>query len=258
MRSALHNGRPDGRSTATSLRPLSADMSCLHRADGSAQFASGNTTIMAAVHGPQTPKIQARENYKKGIVSVVFKQGPKHLLCHGMKDTEIEILLANILSSCILLEEYPRSIIEVVIQVLQSDGSVLSVAMNAAVLACIDAGISMSTVPVGTLCLVDPDDTILLDPSSDEEQQLTQQISPAGTTKLTPPSLVFVVTSGGTGKDSGIFAIITAGPSISHETFLKCVETSQLAGRAVVEFIRMVIEQKVERESNTLWANSVN
>lgn len=66
--------RPSNRKPST-LRPLSAEMSPLHRSDGSASLKCGNTHILAAVQGPIAPRIPNRERYDRGIVSVAFSKG---------------------------------------------------------------------------------------------------------------------------------------------------------------------------------------
>jgi exosome complex component RRP46 len=286
---SLGGRRPDGRTSASSLRPLSADISCLHRADGSAKFSSGNTCVLAAVYGPASPKSVMQENPCRGSVVVVFKHGLKqqssqqrqqssssavHGSTYGAKPSELEKIIGNSLETCILLEEYPRTIIEVVLQVLQADGSVLSVAMNAAVLACLDAGISMTTIPIGTTCLASPSSgiggSVMLDPSS-EEEQASQTIKSKSTDDKSidaSPTVVFLVTEvsskavtteeGGNNNSSpGMIASFTSGaPMATPDTFFKCIDSAHKASRAVVEFIRMAIENKVERESSTLWAHS--
>ena len=55
----------------------------------------------------------------------------------------MSLLIQETFESCILLQRFPRSQIDICVQVLQSDGSALSIAINAVTLALIDAGIPM-------------------------------------------------------------------------------------------------------------------
>lgn len=179
--------RSDGRVGSKTLRPLSCEISCLQRADGSAKLKCGYTEILVAVYGPIAPRNVSRENPKQAVVSVVFKHTTKGLAGgatatsvstagYGATEREIERFIGEALLSSILVENFPRTVIEIVLQVIQADGSVLGTALNASVLALMDAGIPMNFLPIATTCLVvktnDPENNseeIDLDPCADEE-----------------------------------------------------------------------------------------
>jgi hypothetical protein len=61
----------------------------------------------------------------------------------GATEGELERLVRSSLSSCILLENYPRCVIRVIVLVVQANGTVLCSAVNCAVLALLDAGVAM-------------------------------------------------------------------------------------------------------------------
>ncbi|EED91989.1 predicted protein, partial [Thalassiosira pseudonana CCMP1335] len=140
--------RPSQRKPTT-LRPLSAELSPLHRADGSASLKCGNTHIMVAIHGPIAPRISHREKYDRAVVNVAFSKGLMMMAGSaaggGSSGDVVEHDTADgdALSSCIMLEKYPRCVIQVVIQIVQADGSVLGSATNCAVMALMDAGVAM-------------------------------------------------------------------------------------------------------------------
>ena len=74
--------RPDGRSyysqdgmtPSSTLRPLSCELSCLHRADGSSLWKSGSTHVLASVYGPMAPRLPSHEQ-DQAQVSVMIKSG---------------------------------------------------------------------------------------------------------------------------------------------------------------------------------------
>merc|ERR1712160_30920 len=74
----------------------------------------------------------------------------------GASERELEYYLRDALSSCILLERYPRCVIQVLIQIIQADGCVLGSAVKCAVLALMDAGVAMGGLPVASTCVVIP------------------------------------------------------------------------------------------------------
>lgn len=232
------------------LRPLSAEVSCLKRADGSAKFCSGSTQVLAAVFGPASPRVPSRERSNDAIISVVFKHGTKAssadntnnaLSGYGATERELERFIGDALVACIAVNKYPRTVIEVVIQVIKSDGSLLSTALNAATLAIMDAGVEMNSLPIGTTCLVkantDNVDDMRFDPCADDES-------------MGDCSVIILATDS---VREGVITSMTLGP-FQLSSFLSSVEGASRASKAVLAFMRIAIEQKVTREAQTLWS----
>lgn len=262
--STTQTTRPDGRSSNSILRPFAAQVSCLSRADGSCKFSSGSTTILAAVFGPAAPRIASRGRNDQAIVAVVFKYASKmssassvshYLPGYGSKEREIERFLGDALQGCVDTHHYPRTIIEVVLQVINADGSVVSTALNAAVLALMDAGVRMHRIPIGTTCLVKKIDSglkLIFDPTAEEESNREYSAIVLATT-TTDKNHDDTTTK----EDQvGVICSFTLG-SFQLEAFLSCIEGSHRASKAVLAFMRVVEEQKVERESKTLWSSKV-
>jgi len=243
--------RPDGRTGGGSLRPLAAEVSCLKRADGSAKFSSGSTQILAAVYGPAAPRIPSRERISEASVGVVFKFGTKAASTsdntsnthpgYGANERELERFIGDSLMACIAIDQYPRTVIEVVIQVIKADGSLVATALNAATLALLDAGIQMKSLPIATTCLVptngDATKEFQFDPTAEEESSNEYSAIVLATDSV---------------RD-GVIASITFG-AFQLDSFLSCVEGAKRASKAVVAFMRIAMEQKVNREAKTLWS----
>ena len=107
--------RLDGRES-TSLRPLSCEVSCLQSPDGSCKLKSGNTEVLVAVYGPVAPRGINKEDPNEACIAVVFKNSTGN-------EREMERFIGEAVSGCILKEEFPRCVIEIVVQVIQSDGT---------------------------------------------------------------------------------------------------------------------------------------
>lgn len=105
--------RRDGRN-ANQIRPLAAEQGILNRADGSARFVQGNTSILAAVYGPAPAKLARLEKADTATVEVSFK--PESGITTPA-DAERELLLRRSLEEVVLRSQYPRSVVSVVIQV---------------------------------------------------------------------------------------------------------------------------------------------
>ena len=195
----------------------------------------------------------------------------------GSTERELEYFLRDALSSCIILERYPRCVIQVVIQIVQADGSVLGSAVNCALLALMDAGVAMWGLPVASTCVVIPkscydntttideddagvettkekhdDDVIWLDPTAEEEAGAGHAIVVIVTdnTKQNQQTIEKKEEVG----EGGIITSFTFGP-LSLQGLLssiKCMKETSSA--AMVAFMRLAVEQKVQREVQTLWS----
>lgn len=235
--------RLDGR-PSSSLRPLTCELGSLQNSDGSALWRSGDTHVLASVHGPLAPR-QAAQEREMAVISVVIKSGTSSVSGGGdgsansallTYEREWEHVLTTALSSAVVREAYPRTVIQIVIQVLSADGSILSSCLHAAVSALLDAGVELRYLPTASTCLIGKDaaGTIALDPTAHEEQS-------AGT-------MVIIAT-----PDDRILATHTSFVGASAETLLQCCTLARRAGPAIIAFWRLVMEQKAMREAQTIW-----
>lgn len=82
--------------------------------------------------------------------------------------------MQNALQQSIQVSKYPRACIQVIVQVIHDDGSILAAALNSAAAALLDASISIyATFAAATVALT-RDECLLLDPKLQEEQVGTQ------------------------------------------------------------------------------------
>ncbi|KAL3939491.1 MAG: hypothetical protein SGBAC_005797 [Bacillariaceae sp.] len=241
--------RRDGRSYGT-LRQLSCELSSLQRADGSALWKSGSTHVLGAVYGPIAPMNMAKEQ-EESIVTVLIKSGKSDEVTD-----EHKTFLTKILTNCVDVQKYPQTVVQVVLQIIQSDGSSLACLLHAAVAALMDAGVDLLYLPVATTCLVvmNHDEAattssgpttasiIWLDPMAAEEQEDNDNAI-----------VTLVNTSRQPTKILGSHTIGTSG--ITLDQFLACQQVAAKACPAIPAFWRLAIDQKVQRESQTLWAN---
>ncbi|KAI8909527.1 ribosomal protein S5 domain 2-type protein [Gorgonomyces haynaldii] len=134
--------RMDGR-RPNELKRFHTRLSPIQSADGSAFLSQGNTQVLCLVYGPKQP------TKKQGLLNVVFNIARfSHV---GSKERLLELsqLIVQTFEPVILKHTFPKSQIDVYIQVLQTDGSILAAAINATSLALADAGIPMLDLVVG-------------------------------------------------------------------------------------------------------------
>ena len=139
--------RLDGR-RVDETRPIKIEVGILKNADGSAYIQFGKNKIMAAVYGPKEvhPKHSAlpdrsvlRCRYHMSPFSTEERKNP----APSRREIEISKVIREALEPALLLEDYPRTAIDVYVEVLQSDGGSRCAGISAASVALADAGINM-------------------------------------------------------------------------------------------------------------------
>ncbi|CAI2380278.1 unnamed protein product [Moneuplotes crassus] len=132
------------------IRAIDISMNPIKYADGSATFKIGNTSVVAYVQGPHEILSKKGKYTDKGILNVKFFMTnfstPQHKtnVKKNIRMTEFGNLLKSVFEGVILLKNYQNSQIDLHICVLENDGGYKSAAFNAATLALVDAGISLS------------------------------------------------------------------------------------------------------------------
>lgn len=164
--------RFDGRKM-DETRKIKAEVGIIPNADGSALFAFGDTIAMAAVYGPKTMHPQHMQNPEKGTLRVNYdmlsfsvterkKPGPSR------RSQEISKVTEWALEPAVMLEDFPNTVVDVHITVLQANASTRCAGINAAAMALAHAGVPMrelvSSVSVGKM-----DKTIAIDVIKEEE-----------------------------------------------------------------------------------------
>ncbi|MCP8308402.1 MAG: exosome complex exonuclease Rrp41 [archaeon] len=139
--------RIDGR-RADELRPLRIEVGVLKNADGSSYIEMGKNKIVVAVYGPKEvhPKHHAlpdrsvlRCRYHMAPFSTDVRKPPQP----SRREIEISKVIREALEPALMLEEYPRTAIDIYLEVLQADGGSRCAGITASAVALADAGISM-------------------------------------------------------------------------------------------------------------------
>jgi len=139
--------RVDGRKL-DELRPIELTVGSVDNADGSAYIEQGKNKIVAAVYGPrethprhlaQPDKAVLRCRYHMAPFSVEERKSP----APSRREMELSKVIREALEPSIFLEQYPRTSIDLFIEVLQADGGTRCASVTAASLALADAGIPM-------------------------------------------------------------------------------------------------------------------
>jgi len=139
--------RIDGR-RPDELRPVIMEVGVLKNADGSAYIQQGNTKVIAAVYGPREihPKhltLPDRAILRTRYHMVPYSTDERKSPAPTRREIELSKVIREALESVIFVELYPRTTIDVFIEVIQADAGTRTAGIMAASLALADAGIPM-------------------------------------------------------------------------------------------------------------------
>jgi exosome complex component RRP41 len=139
--------RLDGRNL-NEMRPITAEVGILKKALGSGIFKFGNTYALSAVFGPKPFHPRGLQDPQKLILRCKYNMAPfstKERIKPGYSRRSIEIskVIRSALSDVVFFEDYPRTGVDVFIEILEADASTRCAGLNAASIALADAGVPM-------------------------------------------------------------------------------------------------------------------
>jgi len=139
--------RLDGRGFEE-LRDIKMEVSVLERAAGSAYVEWGKNKVMVGVYGPRELHPKFLQDPTKAMLRCVYNLAPfsvdeRKKPGPDRRSVEISKVTSEALSSVVMLERFPNTVIDVFIEILQADAGTRCVGLTAASLALADAGIPM-------------------------------------------------------------------------------------------------------------------
>ncbi|HEY9245236.1 MAG TPA: exosome complex exonuclease Rrp41 [Candidatus Methanoperedens sp.] len=164
--------RLDGRSP-DELRPIKIKVGILNRADGSCYFEFGGNKVIAAVYGPRevhprhmqkSTSAVVRYRYNMASFSVEERKRPGP----DRRSIEVSKVSREAVEPVIFQEYFPRSAIDIFVEILQADAGTRTAGINAASIALADAGIPMKSL-VSACAVGKIDDVLVLDLNKDED-----------------------------------------------------------------------------------------
>jgi len=163
----IENGkRIDGRDPLE-LRNIEMKVGVVERADGSALVRFGRTAVVASVYGPRPLYPRYLQEYESCILRcryamVPFSVDERKSPGPDRRSIELSKIIRVALEPAIFLEEFPRTVIDVFIDVLEADGSTRVTGINAASLALAIAGVPMRDL-VAACSVGKVEDTLVVD-----------------------------------------------------------------------------------------------
>ena len=169
----VYKERLDGRKD-NELRPMEAKTKVVPNAPGSASFKIGKTWAIAAVYGPREiyPKFLA--NPKTGILRCHYSMmpfsgsGERIRPGSSRRSQEIAMVMTKALEPVVDLSQYPNSVVDVFVELPQTDAGTRCAAISAAAMALADAGIPMKDI-VSAVAVGMADNKVIADLTYKEE-----------------------------------------------------------------------------------------
>jgi len=231
-----NNGlRLDGRK-ADQIRDIKIEVGVLSRADGSCYLEMGNNKVIAAVYGPREVHPRHQQKSTKAIVRYKYnmasfsvedrkRPGPDR------RSIEVSKVSREALEDMIFTEYFPKSAIDIFVEVLQADAGTRTAALNAASVALADAGIPMRGL-VSACAVGKVDETLVLDLNKDEDNYGQADMPIA----MTP---------------DGKITLLQMDGNFTLEQFKQGLEMAQEGCRQVYEFQRKALLDYYAKKEET-------
>lgn len=139
--------RIDGRKP-NELRPIKIEAGIIENADGSAYIEQGKNKILVGVYGPREVHPRHLTRLDRALLRCRYHMAPfsvdeRKSPAPSRREHELSKVITWALEPSIFMERFPRTSIDVFIEVLEANGGTRCAAITAASVALADAGIPM-------------------------------------------------------------------------------------------------------------------
>lgn len=164
--------RIDGRKF-DELRNIKIQAGVLNNADGSAYIEMGKNKILSAVFGPRELHPRHLQHPLKALVRckynmASFSVGERKKPGPDRRSIEISKIISEALEKVILTEQFPRTTIDIFIEVIEANAGTRCAGLNAASVALADAGIPMTGL-ISAIACGKVDGKVVLDLCKEED-----------------------------------------------------------------------------------------
>lgn len=229
--------RFDGRKV-DELRPMEAKAGVIANADGSAYFKSGNTIAYAAVYGPRELFPKFKQNPKTGILRCHYNMMPfsgsgERVRPGGSRRSqEISMVMEKSLLPVVDLSAFPNAVVDVYIELPQTDAGTRCAAISAASMALADAGIPMKDM-VSAIAVGEVDGMVLADLTYNEEAYEHGSVSDI------PVAMI---------HNTKEVTLLQMDGEISKDHLMKAIELAKTATEQVYQVQLKALKEKFSRE----------
>lgn len=216
------------------MRPIEAKVGVIPNADGSAMFKIGGTVAYAAVYGPRELHPKFLQNPETGILRCDYNMLP--FSGHGervrpggsRRSREISMVMENALLPVLDLKDYPNSVVDVFVDLPETDAGTRCAAICAASMALADAGLQMKEL-VSAVALGKIEDKIVVDLTYEEDSY------DAGPGTDLPVAML---------PSSGKITLVQMDGEVTRDDLKKMFELAKKACRQIYEVQKQALKDK--------------
>ena len=220
-------------------RKIEAKVGIIPNADGSAYFKIGNTWAYAAVYGPRHLHPKFLQDPSKGILRCNYNMMPfsssgERVRPGGSRRSkEISMVTEKALLPVLDLVEYPNSVVDVFIELPQTEAGSRCAGICAASMALADAGLAMKDL-VAAISVGRVDDKIVVDLNYLEESY------PDGPVADIPVAMM---------PNQGKITLLQMDGLISKDNLKKALEMAKKACKDIYEIQKKALKEKYRTEA---------
>ena len=163
----LEDGRRHDGRAFDELRKIKMQVGVLKNANGSAYVEFGKTRVVAAVYGPREPTLRHVVSPYRAVLRCRYHMAPfstddRKSPAPSRREIELSKVIRESLEPVVMTELYPRTSIDIFMEVISADGGTRTTSITAASLALADAGIPMKDL-VAAVAVGKVDGVLVLD-----------------------------------------------------------------------------------------------
>lgn len=236
----VYKKRLDGRGF-DETRPIEAKVGVIKRADGSAYFKFGNTWAYAAVYGPRNLYPRFLQDPSKGILRCNYNmmpfssRGERVRPGGSRRSKEISKVTTQALLPVLNLDEYPNSVVDVFIELPETEAGSRTAGINAASMALADAGLLMKDL-VASVSVGRVDDKILVDLDYAEESYEDGPVADIPVAVL---------------PNSGQISLLQMDGLVSREQLKEAIELAKKSCKKIYEIQKKALKAKYKPTGDT-------
>jgi len=221
-------------------REIEAKVGVIPNADGSAYFRIGNTIAYAAVYGPRNLFPRFLQNPTRGILRCNYNmmpfssRGERVRPGGSRRSKEISMVTEKALLPVLDLEEYPNSVVDVFIELIQTEAGSRCAGICAASMALADAGLKMKDL-VAAVSVGRVDDKLLVDLDYSEESYDDGPVADI------PVAMM---------PTSGKISLLQMDGPVSKEELMKLLEMAKKTCKHIYEIQKDALKKRYVGESD--------
>lgn len=220
------------------IRPMVAKVGIVKNAKGSAYFKIGKTEAYAAVYGPRELHPKFLQDPKAGKLRCSYNMLPfcgsgERIRPGGnRRSREICLVTEKALAPVMDLSDYPNSVVDVFIEIFQSDSGTRCAGITAASMALADAGFKMKDLPVSVAVGV-VDGQAMVDLIYDEESYEQGDVADIPIAVL---------------PRTGEITLLQEDGIVSKEKLMEAIETGKKSVPQILEVMKKALKAKFKED----------